>query len=374
MTTGLRLGGAERQVADLAAEFAGLGHAVAVMSLTGPQEMALPPGITVFSLGMSKSPPSMLSALRTARRLVRAWNPDIVHSHMVHANLFARVLRPRRGDRTHVPVVCTAHSLREGGALRMLAYRLTDRWCRLTTHVSEEGRERMIGVGAARPERIVVMPNGIDTHRFRPDPEARARTRAALGIPADGKLILNVGRLVPEKGQAALIEAFRRLHQTNAAATLLIAGDGPLRDTLSQQIHALGLVSCARLLGPRSDVPDLLNAADLFVLSSELEGLPLVVAEALACETPVVATDVSGVRALLSASGHVIPVADTPALAGAMRDALANPLNTGAGRAHVLANFSLPGVAAQWVDLYQRLLADPTGRRAAADFAGSRHA
>ncbi len=97
---------------------------------------------------------------------------------MVHANLFARLLT-RLVDSP--PLVCTAHSFREGGTMRMLAYRLTDRWTALTTHVSQDGRAGMIAAGGVPDDRIVVMPNGIDVERFRPDPALREATRAKLG-------------------------------------------------------------------------------------------------------------------------------------------------------------------------------------------------
>ncbi|MBS7766644.1 glycosyltransferase, partial [Klebsiella pneumoniae] len=129
---------------------------------------------------------------------------------------------------------------------------------------------RMIAQGAVPADRIVVVPNGIDTQRFYPDPAWRAATRAALGIAPGQRLVLHVGRLVPEKNQRLLLDAFARVAQ-GSDAQLRIAGDGPLRAELAQRIAALGLGRHARLLGTRADVPWLLNAADLFVLSSEIE-------------------------------------------------------------------------------------------------------
>lgn len=314
LTTGLRLGGAERQVADLARQFVAFGHEVAVVSLTLAQEVALPREVTLHRVDLRKDPLRFLLTLQAVRKWVGRWQPDIVHAHMFHANIFARLLRPQRAGGAPIPVLCTAHSSREGGRLRMLAYRLTDGLCAATTHVSAEGRQYMLDVGATTAGRISVMPNGIDTDRFRRDPQARAQTRQALGLGPDAKVVLNVGRLVHEKDQQRLIEAFRQLAgdpETGASIRLLIAGDGPLKATLVRHAAALGLSHAVRLLGPCDNVPALINAADLFVLSSVREGLPLVVAEALACETPVVATDVSGIRALLAASGSIVPAADT---------------------------------------------------------------
>lgn len=359
VTTGLRLGGAEQQVAALANRFAALGHAVLVVSLTAGREVALLPEVTTASLAMSKAPWSVAAALLHARRLLRQWQPDVVHSHMVHANLFARVLVALGGM---PPLVCTAHSVREGGKARMLAYRWTDRLATLTTHVSAEGRQRMIALGAVPGERIAVVPNGIDTRRFRPDPAWRAATRAALGIAPGQRLVLHVGRLVEEKNQALLLDAFASVVDrigADADVQLRIAGDGPLRRPLAQRIVSLGLSQHVQLLGTRDDVPRLLNAADLFVLSSDTEGMPLVVGEALACGCPVVATDAAGVSDMLGHHGKVVPRGDASALARVMLGNLeigrGSPAKESARHRHIDTSLGLDAVAAQWLTCYGRL-------------------
>lgn len=364
LSTGLRLGGAERQVAELARAFLALGHKVAVVSLTPQQEVELPEGVDVLRLSLRQTPFSFLATLLQVRRWAATWRPDIVHAHMFHANIFARLLKPRGLSRRIVPVVCTAHSLREGGKLRMLAYRMTDRRCALTTHVSEAGRQHLISTGAAPAERVRVMPNGIDTSRFRPDDAERAATRQRLGIPVATRVILNVGRLVAEKAQNRLVDAFALLISKGNNETtpiLWIAGDGPQRDALQKQITQRGLAARVRLLGPRHDIPALLNAADLFVLSSDLEGLPLVVGEAMACGTPVVATDVPGIRALFRHTSGIVPVGDTEAMAQAMQRYLSKPRadpEVIANRALILEVFDLNVVANRWLHIYARLAVD----------------
>jgi glycosyltransferase involved in cell wall biosynthesis len=357
LSTGLRLGGAEQQVAALARQFIALGHSVAVVSLTPDREVDLPASATLLSLDMRKTPWSMARALWQVRGFLRAWQPDVLHAHMVHANLFARALT--RITRTP-PVICTAHSYREGGKLRMLAYRLTDRWASLTTHVSADGRRGMIDAGAVPPDRIVVVPNGIDTERFCPMPETRQMARTALGATQGSMLVVNVGRLVPEKAQDVLLDAFRRLAPESAAgARLLIAGDGPERAMLTATIARLGLTANATLLGARRDITALLNAADLFVLSSRMEGMPLAIAEALACGCPVVATDAPGVADLLGDAGTIVPRDDAAALAVAMqaalRSGLGSPAQQAMRRQRIVSRFSIDAVARQWLSCYARL-------------------
>ena len=356
LTTGLKLGGAEQQVAALARQFTALGQAVAVVSLTTGCEVALPGTATVVELGMRKTPMSMARALVQVHSFVHQWQPDVIHAHMVHANLLARVLACL--TRTP-PLVCTAHSVREGGRLRMLAYRFTDRWTQLTTHVSPQGRLAMIAAGAVPATRIASVPNGTDTSRYRPDPMLRQTGRAELDLRNDMRLIINVGRLVKEKAQDVLIDAFAQL-DADPDVRLLIVGDGPQRAALEQRISDYGLWERIILTGVRRDVPALLNAADLFVLSSNIEGMPLAVGEALACGLPIVATDAAGVAELLGECGEIVARGDATALAAAMRRALANGPGDAsirsARRDRILKYFSLEAIARHWLDCYRRLL------------------
>ncbi|KWR90164.1 glycosyltransferase [Cupriavidus sp. IDO] len=355
VTTGLKVGGAELQVAALARAFLALGHAVTILSLSSGKEIDLPADACLVELNMCKTPMDMARALLRARVLIKAWHPDVIHAHMVHANLFARLL-------TRIvrcpPLVCTAHSFREGGRMRMLAYRLTDRWTDLTTHVSADGRSGMIAAGGVPDDRIVVIPNGIDVCRFRPEPALRITARERLGITDDTRLVLNVGRLAPEKAQDLLIRAFGQL-DASMPAHLLIAGGGALRHALANQISAHGLAPRITLLGPRDDIPALLNAADAFVLSSNIEGLPMVLVEALACGCPVVATDAPGVAEVLRGQGTIVPRGDVTALTNALAAALhagrGTPTQAAERRDRVLSSFSIEAVAQRWLTLYANL-------------------
>ncbi|KUE90264.1 glycosyl transferase family 1 [Cupriavidus necator] len=356
ITTGLKLGGAEQQIAALAGSFIALGNDVAILNLTAGTEVDLPPGIPVTELGMRKMPASMLAALRKARHIIRQWQPDVIHAHMIHGNLFARMLA-----RTCAmpPVICSAHSAREGGRLSALAYRATDRWCDLTTHVSEAGRQAMIASGAVPSGRVIVMPNGIDTNRFRQDDASRERMRQDLGLNAEEVLVLNVGRLVPEKDQAMLIEAFREVYRSLPRARLMIAGDGPLRAKLASQIADFGLNQAVLLAGARNDIPELLRAADVFVLSSRIEGMPLAVGEALASGLPVVSTAAAGVAELAGDVATITPVGDAAALARGLAAAIEELPGTQAQqhrrRQRVINSFDMAAVARQWLAQYHQL-------------------
>lgn len=358
VTTGLRMGGAEQQVAALAKEFITRGHSVALISLTPDCEVPMPDAVERLMLDLRKTPLSLARALLAARRFAQEWRPDIVNSHMFHANMFARSLS--RISRLP-PLICAAHSFSEGGRLRMLCYRLTDRWCTLTTQVSQASRAEMIRAGAVRPDRVHVMYNGIDTEKFKPDAALRERTRAQLGMESSERLILSIGRLAIEKAQDTLIDAFQRMDRSKATR-LFVAGDGPQRVALQDRIAKHGLRDAVSLLGTRHDIPALLNAADLFVLSSRIEGMPLVIGEALACGRPVVATSAPGVKELMGDIGTMVPIDDIDALALAMTQSFAAEAGTDGQcdmrRQRIVTHFGIAAAADRWLSLYCQMLGE----------------
>ena len=178
-------------------------------------------------------------------------------------------------------------------------------------------------VPAAAP---AVIYNGVDLERFAP--ADRGQARAHLGLEAHRRIVLYVGRLVPGKGLATLIDAFAGVRRERPDARLVLLGDGPLRRDVETRVAAAGLSDAVRLTGeqPHADVPSWINAADVVVLPSESEGFPNVVREALACGRPVVATPVGDVPSIVGPeSGALVPVGDAGALAHALLRALTAP-------------------------------------------------
>ncbi|MBV2181871.1 MAG: glycosyltransferase [Castellaniella sp.] len=315
VTTGLALGGAERQVVDLADRLAGRGHEVAIAYLVGDVEVRPASAVKLFPLGFSKSLPGLMRGCLHLSRLIRAWQPDVVHSHMVHANLLTRLVRVIRPMRR---LVCTAHNTNEGGRWVSLAYRLTDRLADLSTNVSQEAVEAFERNGAVPRGRMLAVHNGIDVRLFSDDAKLRADSRDRLFPDRTRRLLLSVGRLAEQKNHAGLLCVFAGFAKRCQDVDLWIAGDGPLRTVLQQQCVDLGLEGRVVLLGSRSDVPDLMRAADAFVLASHFEGFGLVVAEAMASGTPVVATDAGGVAEVMAGTGFLVPVDDEAALGHAL--------------------------------------------------------
>lgn len=361
LTTGLARGGAETQVLMLALGLHQRGWQVAVESLLPPQAFTgelQQSGIPVVSLGMRPGVPNPAAIYHLARHW-RTFRPHIVHSHMVHANLLGRITRIF----APAPVlIATAHSIWEGPKWRDWAYRFTDRLGDLTTNVSQAGLDRYVRNGLVRGTRATWVPNGIDTTRFAPDAELRHRHRWEAGW--EQKFIwLAVGNLREPKDYPNLLSAFATAHNDAPSVRLAIAGAGHLLDSLRRQAVQLRIEDRVEFLGPRTDVRELMQAADAFVMSSAWEGMPMALLEASASALPVVATRVGGNAEVVEhgRTGYLVPARDSSALAQAManlaRQTPAARIELGeAGRNRVQTLYDIERVLDRWENIYQHLL------------------
>jgi glycosyltransferase involved in cell wall biosynthesis len=350
----LAVGGAERQVLALADRMAARGHSVALMVLLPSEIDDWTTSLDVVRFNLHKTPLGIARALSKGARFIRAFRPDLVHSHSFHANILARLfkLSYRKAN-----VISTIHNVYEGGWLRMVAYRWSDRWCNLTTAVSTVAAERFTRLKAVPRSKCYVLANAIDTSVFTPDAARRERMRKQRGL-ADEFVWLAVGRIVPAKDFANLLRAFKEVDGAAPRTQLWIAGDNSNAGKTVD--HALATEG-VQWLGLCLDIPALLDAADGFVLSSAWEGMPLALGEAMAMQKPFVATDVGGVRELAGETGVVVPAKDASALAQAMlglmglsaevRQAMGR-----AGRVRIAGGFSMEARADEWESLYTAVI------------------
>jgi glycosyltransferase involved in cell wall biosynthesis len=363
LTTASGVGGAEKQVHDLAVTMHARGWQVTAVSMLPLADVFadLPAaGIPTFTLGMTRGRPSLRAVWRL-HRFIRAERPHVLHCHMIHANLLGRLTHLL--DRQPV-VISTMHNQNQGGGWRRLAYRLTDRLSDRTTTVSRMALEAAVSQGLAPRSRMLLMPNGVDVEAYAPDRSARERIRRTLA-PNGEFLWLAVGRLTAAKDYANMVAAFAHAADGESASSrLVIAGEGPMARSVEALIEEAALGDRIRLLGPREDIPALMQAADGLVMSSAWEGLPLVLLEAGASGLPAVVTDVGGSRDVIveGVTGHVVPPRDAVALAGAMSrvEGLSSEARRKMGlaaREHVTSRFDLDAVAARWEALYLDLLA-----------------
>jgi glycosyltransferase involved in cell wall biosynthesis len=297
------------------------------------------------------------------RALVRARGIDIVHAHEYKTDLLAWLLSRFEGV-TALSTVhgWTGHSQRERWFYYPLDKRILALFPKLIA-VSSDIRRNLIQHGA-RPDRVTTVLNGIDHRAFRRDPAKVASMRSQLGLRDEDIVIGDVGRLEPQKRFDLLVDAVAALRASQPHVKLLIAGEGSLREALAQQIARLGLGDVCRLLGHRADVTDLHHAFDLFVQSSDYEGTPNSVLEAMALETPVVATDVGGTAELVrdGIDGLIVPPGNLPALVRAIETALADTgataVRAASARRRVETDLSfdarMAAVEAIYTDLFER--------------------
>ena len=351
--TGLQRGGAEKVVCDLADAMLAKGCEVKIAYLKGPL-LTKPKSknIELFNINLSKFT-DLPKAYINLSKLINHYQPDIVHSHMVHANILSRLVR------VSTPIdklICSAHSSNEGGLIRMLSYRLTNSLSDLTTNVSKSAVEIFETRKAIPRNNMKYVYNGVDFNLFKYEPNARDIIRSNLDIDDDTKIILAVGRLNVAKNYPNLLAAVKILkNQISTPIKLLIAGDGELKTEINELVQTLDLSEEVSLLGNRKDIQKLMSACDVFVLSSDYEGLPTVLIEALACECQIVSTDVSGAAEVLNIYGRIVPTNNSMELANAIEEQLRLTEKNINGRAFAKRKFDLRVVTEQWLSIYTTL-------------------
>jgi glycosyltransferase involved in cell wall biosynthesis len=350
-------GGAQTYVASLLPALAGRFDVVVAAHGHGPvRDAARAAGVRYVALHhvrRSISPWRDALGLLELVRLMRRHRPQIVHANSSKAGILGRLAAALSG----VPIrIFTVHgwAFSAHSGLASTAYRWADRlMCPLTTVticVAERARAEGLAARTCRAKRTVVIPNALDA-------AAVIEARPANATPT----LVSVGRLQAPKDVGTLLRALAALPPGRVCA--VIVGDGPQRAALEAEARALRLDGAVRFAGTRSDVPQLLAAADLFVLSSASEGAPMAVLEAMAAGLPVVASAVGGVPEIVveGQTGLLVAPGDPAALAGAVRRLVEDPALRrrlgAAGRERVRARFDLNAMRAAHVAVYGAALA-----------------
>jgi len=249
-------------------------------------------GIKVHSLSHAKWPPHYVL---TFPGLLKDLDPDLIHFHLFGSNLIAKPLAALLGKRALI-VHDHCNDSGRGNPIMLVADALTNRVASRVIAVSESVRLFLLSREGLDPERVVTLSNGIDPEEFKPATSVqKMMARQSLGLPEGSFVIGGVGRLVPQKNFALFLEVAARMKKLHSKCLFLIAGTGPLESELREQATLLGLDGNLRFLGHVSERATLYHALDALLMTSDFEGTPMVLLEAMASGLPVVASAVDGV-------------------------------------------------------------------------------
>jgi glycosyltransferase involved in cell wall biosynthesis len=364
VTSGLGMGGAEMVLFNLLRELDPLHFNPIVISLTGcgpVSELLTASGFEVYNLDFYNSPIRNFFVLV---HLLRRLRPSIIQTWMYHGDLLGSLAARAAGLRR---IVWSIHNLELDSAARMTAFvrnicgRLSGKLPQVILCCSEASAayHQKIGYSAAR---MICIPNGFDTRKFKPDPASRAEVRAQLGVPESAALIVNVGRMDPLKNQAGFLRAAAIVAARVPDSYFLMVGKGvdPYNSSLAELAKSLGISERVAMLGPRSDISALLASSDILVQTSFSEAFPMVLGEAMSCGVPCVASNVGDTALIVADTGFTFPVGDDASAA----NAIANLLNMSrrertrmgnAARNRIVNHFDIRLIASQYAAIYFKI-------------------
>jgi glycosyltransferase involved in cell wall biosynthesis len=369
--TGLEVGGAERMLVKVLSRLDRSRYQPTVVSLTdrGPLAAEVESlGVTVTSVGL-RATALTPADLRRVVSVLAASAPDVVQTWMYKADLLGGLAAMAVG---RPPVIwglrqSDLHATRSSPSNRLavrvcagLSWVVPTRILCVSDEVARVHRR----LGYA-PGRMVVVPNGFDTDRFRPDAAARSSVREALGIAPGDQVVGLVARFDAQKDHRTFLAAARRIVEARPATRFVLCGDGvdAGNRTLQAWVVEQGLAERVALLGVRADMPAVTAAFDVAVSSSAFgEGFSNAIGEAMACGVPCAVTDSGNSRSLVGDTGRVVPVERPGYLAAAVVDLLAEPsaarIRRGeAARGRIVAEFGLDGVTRRYEQLYEEVRA-----------------
>jgi glycosyltransferase involved in cell wall biosynthesis len=360
-----RIGGAERQLGSILPLLKSRGIDVYVFTrkLTGTSSFEIIDGIPIHRISVP-GPKAIASILFSVS--VLAWmkkiSPDLIHAHELISPATSALWAHRLMG---IPIILTPHSSGSEGEIHRVLRKplgksrldaLRDEAAAFIT-ISKEIDTELEIVGVQEEKRIPV-PNGVDTSEFAPvDPARFKELRCSAGIPTTSPVAIFVGRLVPIKRVDRLLSIWPIVRNSHPEAILLIVGDGPLEDTLINNCSP-GI----KFLGSTPEVSRILPVANVFVLSSESEGLPVSLLEAMSCGLPVIAPRIGGIPEVVenNVHGYIYPEGNQDDLLNCIQTSFSNLERTALlgnqARKRILTGYSLELMADKLISLYEKVL------------------
>lgn len=365
---GLGAGGAERLLVAYAPRLVKLGYDVEVVVLQERGAIRMQNQLTAAGIPVRRIPVDNLRRVDQVigfHREMKRSGRDLLHAHLEFASMLSAI----SAHMQHKAMVATLHTLDAPEAVdrnsfrRWLMYKTLERYADTVICLTKANAEiaRQTGLGDAAVE---ILPNGIEVDQFGATPTLdRAAIRGQFGIPLDATLAVAVCVLRPEKGLDRLLKTLPAVRARTPDTHLLIVGDGPEMDRLTGIVAAEGLTEFVHFAGYRSDVSDIMQASDVFVLPTMFDAQPTVIIEAMATSLPVVSTTFGGVPDMVTDGEHglLVPPGEVPALTEALARVIGDPelaRRMGrAGRARAEAEFAIDRQIERLADIYDALIA-----------------
>jgi glycosyltransferase involved in cell wall biosynthesis len=360
------IGGSERHLLTLLPALADRGIDVSMVVLEAPGAEPFLGALAnagIVHQAIDAGPNLSPSAVARLVSLLRHHKPDLVHTHLVHADLYGQVAARLTG-RVGISTVHSEHCIRSGAVYRSAA-RIGGHLARHTIAISDHVARAVVGTRTAPAARVAVIPYGIDAERWFVGPEDRKRFRRALGMDDDGLIVGIASRLIAGKGHEHLVRSIAAVRRSSVPVALFIAGDGPTRPALEDLCRRENVGDYVSFLGFVEDVAGFMAATDVVVFPTQPElgeGFGLAALEAMAAGRPVIATRVASLPEVVvdGQSGLLVEPGDVGALSDALIMLATDPercRNFGIlGRQRAVEAFSLDSMVSALVDLYTEVM------------------
>ena len=339
----------------------GVDQHVAVLRGSQPLPAGFEAPVDVLSSGHGRQIPGLRMDPMIAwrlRSLCRRWRPHVVQVHGGEPFKYAALVAGRRDRIVYRRIGLSPQRATRGFTGR--TYRQLMRRCRMIVAVAEAVRRETIDEFGVAADRVVTIPRGVDPARVG-SPLGREASRERLSIPTDVPVIISLGALSWEKDPLAQLEVMEGVRRVFPRSVHLIAGDGPLRHDVEKQADRAGLDGLARILGSRSDVADLLAAADILLLASKVEGMPGCVIEAGMSGLPVVSYAVAGVPEVVidGETGFLVGPGEIGGLIDRTIELLRDPTQRArmgaAARDRCTAAYDIGVIAPKYLEIYEEV-------------------
>lgn len=352
----LGTGGAEKQIIALSNEHIKRGSEVMIVRLKDKPDNLLieAKGVDFRSLKMDTFF-GAVSSLFKLKFLINDFNPDIVHSHLPHSIVISRM--GKLFLRGNYKLICTAHNYNIRTNLFGFLYKITDFISDFNTNVSQSAVDRYVRKGLFNKKKSEYVPNGFNVKQKYDYLQVNINgLYKGLGFSSDDYICCAIGRLSNQKNYKMMLRAFKIVVDKDPSFKLIILGDGPEKNNLSDEIKNLKLESNIKLLGVVSDVYTYLNLSDLYLMTSLFEGMPLALCEAMIAKKPIVVTNFNGVGEFVKNYYPVIRLDSDNDYARAILKSRETDFSDTVELAYmsVASQYSIESVVDKWIDIYKR--------------------